>query len=67
MQRTPVQSSTIHSVGYEGNVLEIQFHSGGVYQYFQVPERIHSGLINAPSKGTFFHQNIRGAFRYARV
>jgi hypothetical protein len=54
-------------VGYEDNVLEIEFLDGGVYQYFDVPESIYTGLIQAESAGKYFWANIRGAFRYARV
>ena len=38
MIRQPVSSSNIRSIGYdsESNTLEIEFHSGGVYQYFGV-------------------------------
>jgi hypothetical protein len=67
MQRTLVQSSIVQSIGYENGVLEIQFHNGGIYQYFDVPAQIHQALMAAPSKGKFFAQNIRGAYRYARV
>ena len=67
MQRIPVQSSTLQSIGFENGVLEIQFHNGGLYQYFDVPAQIHQALISAPSKGKFFAQNIRGVYRYARV
>lgn len=67
MNRTPVQSSNIHSVGFENGVLEIQFHSGGLYQYFDVPSSIHAGLMAASSKGSYFVQHIRGHYRYARV
>ena len=39
MNRVPVQSSNLASVGYDsGNmVIEIEFHSGRIYQYFNVP------------------------------
>jgi hypothetical protein len=67
MRRTPVQSSSLHSVGYENGVLEIQFQGGGVYRYFDVPDRIHQALLAAPSKGRFFNETIRDAYRYARV
>lgn len=38
MIRQPVSSSNIRSIGYDSksNTLEIEFHSGGVYQYFGV-------------------------------
>ncbi len=43
MQREPVQSSNIRSVGYDldEQLLEIEFENGNIYQYFAVPtERI---------------------------
>lgn len=67
MQRTPVQSSNIHSVGYDNGVLEIQFHNGGIYQYFDVPAQVYEALLAADSKGGFFARGIRGVYRYARV
>jgi hypothetical protein len=70
MNRVPVQSSNLASVGYDsGNmVIEIEFHSGGIYQYFNVPEHIHQGLMNAGSKGTYFNQNIKKAgYPYNKV
>lgn len=69
MNRQPVQSSSLLSVGYDKdtNTLEIEFRSDGIYQYFNVPEDIYSGLLNAPSKGTYFHEFIRGRYRYKRI
>lgn len=69
MDRTPVASSNIASVGYEDSnrTLEIEFHSGAVYQYFDVPGAVFDGLMAAASKGGFFHAQIRGTYRYAPV
>ena len=70
MERTPVQSSSVSSVGYDrdSSTLEIEFLNGSVYQYFGVPESIFNGLMNAPSKGTFFDQFVKKAgYSYARI
>ncbi len=69
MNRQFVQSSNLKSVGYdrETNVLEIEFHSGGVYQYLNVPESVFKALLNAVSKGTYFHDNIKERYRYKRI
>jgi hypothetical protein len=67
MQREPVSSSAIQSVGYRDGTLEIEFVSGNVYQYFDVPKRVYEELMDAPSIGSFFNERIRGHFRYARV
>lgn len=69
MNRIRVDSSNIESVGYdtESQTLEIEFHNGYVYQYFDVPEHIFSSLMAAGSHGKWFHENIKGYFRYARI
>ena len=67
MQRVPVTSSVMTSVGYEDETLEIEFTSGDVYQYFDVPEPIHQALMRAESHGTFFNSHLRDAYRFGRV
>ena len=69
MIRQPVSSSNIRSIGYDSvsNTLEIEFHSGGVYQYFNVPESIYKELMQAPSHGSYFHRHIRERFRWTKV
>jgi hypothetical protein len=69
MQRKPVTSSTIAEIGYEParSVLEILFKNGGVYQYFDVPQREYDSLMKATSQGQYLNANIKGRFRYARV
>jgi hypothetical protein len=53
MNRVPVSSSNLESIGYdaESQTLEIEFHGGGIYKYFGVPPRVHEGLMNAGSHG----------------
>ena len=69
MIRKPVVSSNIRSIGYDGanQVLEIEFHSGGVYQYYSVPASVYNALMQAPSHGQYFHRHIRGVYRYQEV
>lgn len=64
MDRTPVRSSNIRSVGYDpaSMTLEVKFHSGGLYQYAGVPETIYHGFMRAASKGTYFHDYIKGRY-----
>ena len=68
-QRIPVISSNLCSVGYDRNALnlEIEFISGAVYRYFNVPENIYLELMNANSHGQYFHQNIRYVYQCERV
>jgi hypothetical protein len=69
MDRTPVSSSIIASAGYDTRTgtLEVEFHNGMIYLYFDVPEGVYEELIDAPSAGAFFNSNIKGVFRYARA
>jgi hypothetical protein len=64
MDRTPVRSSNIRSVGYgpASGTLEVEFHSGGTYQYSGVPEAIYQGFMRAASKGSYFHAHIKGRY-----
>ena len=69
MVRTTVSSSNLHSVGYDPvtMILEIEFNSGGIYQYSGVPANIHQGLMSASSHGTFFHQYIKDVYPFRRI
>jgi len=70
MERIPVESSNISSIGYdeENEILEIEFHSGSVYQYYDVPFEVYDELMNADSHGSYFYHNIRnGGYSYTRV
>jgi len=70
MERIPVESSNLASVGYDSvtSTLEIEFHSGAIYQCFAVPQEIYDGLMNAASKGSYFHHNIKkGGYSYAEI
>lgn len=71
MQRVPVESSSIASIGYasQRRVLELQFlQSGEVYQYFDVPAEEYAAFLDADSKGTYLNQvfKLRG-YRYIRI
>ena len=69
MEQVPVDSSNIASIGYDpgSQTLQVEFQGGSVYQYFDVPESVFQEFLSASSKGRFFHANIKGSFRYARV
>jgi hypothetical protein len=69
MNRTPVSSSNVASVGYEPSsmTLEVEFNSGAIYQYFDVPEVEYQNLMGAESVGKYLNQNIKNVFRYAQI
>jgi hypothetical protein len=69
MERLPVTSTDINSVGYDvdSQVLEIEFHKGGMYQYFEVPQEIYEELMGADSKGKYFNMNIKKAYSFSKT
>jgi hypothetical protein len=69
IERQPVQSTVLASAGYDSakRLLEIEFRSGAIYRYLDVPEEIHRGLLAAESKGHFFGAHIRDKFRCERL
>lgn len=52
MKRQPVSSSRMTSVGWENNVLEIEFTDGAVYQYLNVSHAEYIAFINSSSLGS---------------
>ena len=69
MLRQSVASTNLQSVGYDEGTrtLEVQFVNGRVYQYYGVPENMHTQLMQAPSKGQFFNAYIRNSYPFSRV
>ena len=59
----------MRSVGYEAGsrILEIEFQSGEVYQYLDVPQKVHGELIDAESKGRYFSSEIRHDYEFVRA
>jgi hypothetical protein len=69
MNRTPVTSSNIKSIGYDPstNVLEVEFSSGTVYQYADVPAQVYKDMSEADSVGRYFAANVRNVFAAHRM
>lgn len=69
MERTPVTSSNLQSVGYDpdNQILEVEFNDGSVYQYSGVPESEHEGLMSADSKGKYLFANIKKRFSHSKL
>jgi hypothetical protein len=65
LERQHVQSSNLRSVSYDEarKNLEIEFHSGIVHQYQNVPSKIHTDLMNASSAGIYYNEKIKNRFR----
>ncbi|MEU3198815.1 KTSC domain-containing protein [Streptomyces sp. NPDC006996] len=69
MQRQPVASSNVASVGYaaEGSILEVGFTSGTVYQYYGVSHSVYTAFLSAPSKGRYHARFIKDQYPFRRV
>ena len=69
MNREPVASSNLTSVGYDeaAQTLEIEFSNGSIYQYYNVGSDLYEQFMLAPSKGQFLNTYIRNAYPYSRV
>ena len=59
-----LDSSSLASVAYDvkQTILQVEFRDGSVYQYSNVPEKIHQNLLQASSKGAYLNCNIRNRF-----
>jgi hypothetical protein len=69
VNRIPVESSSLSSVNYYPamQMLEVEFQSGSVYVYFDVPASTYKALLRADSMGRYFIQNIRSQYRFQRI
>ena len=69
MERETVSSSSLKSVGYDGDrkLLEVEFLSLALYAYWDVPLWAYEGLMTARSKGRYFEARIRDRYPYRRV
>lgn len=69
MVRELVNSSELCSIGFEStdNTLEVEFHRGGIYQYYGVPTDVYDALLASSSKGRFFNSEIKDRYLYRRV
>jgi hypothetical protein len=69
MEREYVESSNIRSFGFDSSesILEIEFKSGSIWQYFDFPENLYYEMKAASSCGKFFHANIKGQYSESQV
>jgi hypothetical protein len=69
MRTATVESATLATVGYDEaqELLQLEFGSGAVYLYFDVPAAVYEALLGAPSKGQYFNGTIRGRYSYRQI
>ena len=69
MEMKPVYSSMVDAVGYDPDAqeLRVQFKSGKVAAYRNVPESVARSVVNAPSVGTALNDFIKGVYPWGYV
>jgi hypothetical protein len=80
MNLTPVESSNIHSAGYdpETRVMRVRFHDythkgngvvqpGRVYEHLDVSPEDYAAFMAAESKGAHYARHVRGTFEHRKV
>lgn len=71
--RTPIESFSIQSVQFKQNEkdfrgdLTVEFRSGKMYKYTDVPAKFAEDLVHASSPGTYFKDKIAGQFNLEKV
>lgn len=69
MQRQRVTSSNVAAVAYDPSdqILEVEFHSGAIYQYDGVSQNEFDALMRAASIGSHLSARIKGRHRYRKL
>lgn len=69
MERAPVDSSAIATIGYDTqtSILEVEFRSGRIYRYYGVPRSVHRNLLSATSRGRFLNRYIKRTYPCTEV
>jgi hypothetical protein len=73
--RRPVSSSNIAGIGWEAatdgsgtsGTMEVEFRSGHVYVYHEVPQQVYEAAIGASSVGKFIASDIVDKFEHTRL
>ena len=69
MEMQLVKSSNVKAVGYEveTKTLQVEFKSGGVYQYAGVQPEMYADLLAAESVGRFVSQVVRAGRKGEKI
>jgi hypothetical protein len=69
MRREPLTSSALVSAGYdpERQLLEIEFRSGRIYRYRDVPAGVYAFLLRTKSKGSYVTRMIDGHYEHEEI
>ena len=72
MHRTHVSTTGITEIGYREDsevhgTLELEFESGHVFRFFNVPPKVHDELMHAQSREDYYQTYIGSRFPNSRV
>lgn len=64
-----LDSTAIRAIRYdaERQRLVVRFVDGDEYAYVGVPAEVHRAFADAPSKGRFFAEQVRGRYPYNKL
>ena len=63
------ETTDIRAIRYdaERRRLVVRFEGGGEDAFVGVPGEVHRSFVEAPSKGQFFAERVRGQFPYNKL
>ena len=69
IHRDPLASTALVTAGYSKrlHIMEIEFCSGAVYRYLDVPPDVYHDFMSAESKAQYYDWNIKGHYRALRL
>ena len=67
MEWKEVLSSNIKRIGYDDKCLLVEYMSGAMYKYKDVPRSVYKQFLEAESKGRFMNSEVKGKYEYERV
>jgi len=69
IQLKPVKSSSLKAIGYNAaeKRLRVQFHTGDIYDYANVPKAKHDAIFKAVSIGRYFMTSIMPNHKHTKV
>lgn len=69
MEWITVSSSMMSKLRYDKDAcaLDIEWHGGRIFRYFEVPQDEFARLIQAPSKSQYFFEEMKSKYRCAQI
>jgi len=62
-------STVIKNIQYDAGTatLRVEFVSGMIYEYQEVPESVYLGLKTSGAKGVYLNQQVKGRYAYKKI